>query len=81
MTAPTPGTEARINAFYDQHGNAWGIIEESGMEREHHTGALFATLGAAHDYKVKQYDADEVESMNVALARWDREGEFWTYDY
>jgi hypothetical protein len=72
---------ARINAFFDEKGSAWGLIEQSGREGEHHSGALFLTYREALDYRDRHYDRDEIEDMPVSVARWDRQGEFWTYDF
>lgn len=81
MTAPTEGSEARINAFYDKYGACWGVIAYSGQEDEKHDGGLYATMREASEARAGGYDPDEIEDMDVCIARWDREGEFWTYDY
>lgn len=80
MTAATEGTETRINAFHDGAGQCFGIIEYAGWDCEKHTGALFKSSRDAWAYVSKHYDDDEVESLGVDVGRWDREGEFWTYD-
>jgi hypothetical protein len=81
MTAANSADLDKVRRFQAAHGEAWGLIEESGMEREHHTGAVFATFREAVDYRAKQYDPDEIEAMHVDVARWDAQGEFWTYDF
>jgi hypothetical protein len=81
MTAPNPAALEKVRAFHAAHGEAWGIIEESGRERERHTGGLFERYTQADDYKRRLYDPEEIESLAVDVARWDAAGEFWTYDF
>lgn len=71
----------RIAAFYAKHGDAWGIIEQSGMERERHTGALYATQKEALDARDADYTREEREDQFVDIAHWDGQGEFWSYDH
>lgn len=75
------GPETRINAFHAKHGEAWGIVEFAGWDKEKHTGALFERREAAWKYVGAHYDPDEVESLGVDVGHWDREGEFWSYDH
>jgi len=79
MTAAT--NPARVNAYHDEHGQAWGVIENAGYERERDTGGLYGSFGEAVKARAKGYDADEVERLHVDIARWDRDGEFWSYDH
>lgn len=73
---------ARANAFYDAHGALWGLIEGAGMANgDRWTGACYRSHLDAHKDKLADYDPDEAERLSVDIARWDREGEFWTYDY
>lgn len=73
---------ARANAFHDAHGRLWGVIELPGMEDgDRWTGACYATFEEAVSAKRADYDADDIEALSPGVARWDRDGEFWTYDY
>ncbi|MFN4296960.1 MAG: hypothetical protein ACK4FB_08960 [Brevundimonas sp.] len=72
---------ARITAFADTNGEAWGIIEFAGHDGERHTGALFRTHSEAVKDGLSDYEADERESLHVHVARWDRANGFWTYDH
>lgn len=81
MTTANPDSVTRIEAFRREHGEAYGIIEFSGQDREKHTGGLFEDANAAWRYVRKHYDADEVESLGVDVARWDSDGQFWSYDH
>lgn len=71
----------RIQAFHAEHGEAWGIIENSGHENERHTGALFGTPTEAWKHVAEQYDADEKTSLHIDVAHWDTDGGFWSYDH
>jgi len=71
----------RIAAFHAKNGEAWGIIEQSGMEGERHTGALYASYKEALDARDSDYTRDEREDLHVDVAHWDAEGEFWSYDH
>ena len=71
----------RIEMFRTEHGAAYGIVEFAGWDREKHTGGLFARASDAWAYVNTHYDPDEVESLGVDVARWEPEGEFWSYDF
>ena len=71
----------RIAAFHAQHGEAWGVIEQAGMERERHTGSLYASKREAWDHVRAHYDPDERDDLKVDVAHWDAEGGFWSYDH
>lgn len=71
----------RIAAFHAKHGEAWGIIEQSGMEGERHTGALYASQKEALDARDRDYTREEREGLFIDIAHWDAEGAFWSYDH
>lgn len=76
------GETLSINAFHDETGAAWGVIEEPGMEGgDRFTGQLHATYDAAVKAKLADYRPDEIERLKPDVARWDREGGFWSYDH
>ena len=78
----TPAEIARANAFYDAHGALWGIIQGAGLHNgDRWTGGCYATHLEAHKDKRADWDREEAERLGIDIARWDREGEFWTYDY
>lgn len=77
----------RINAFFDQQGSAWAIIEGAGMAfGDKPTGAIHKTYAEASEAKAQGYEPEELDPehpacLHVAIARWDRQGQFWTYDF
>lgn len=77
-----PPEVERVNAYHDAHGRAWGVIEGAGMEDgDRWTSPPLMSFEEACKYRASHYDPDERDSLSVMVARWDREGEFWSYDY
>lgn len=81
MTSANPATLAAVRRCHAEHGEAWGVIEESGRDAEHHIGGAFRSLTEAVDYRTAHYDPPEREQLAVCIARWEPDGEFWSYDY
>lgn len=77
-----PPEVEQVNAFYDAHGRAWGVIEGAGMEDgDRWISPPLMRFEEACKYRASHYDHDERDSLSVMVARWDRDGEFWSYDY
>lgn len=60
----------------------WAVIEEAGMDRETVRRDDFTDMSEAIRWMNRTYpSALEREVLHVDVAKWDAEGEFWSYDY
>lgn len=81
MTKANDNTLELVRRFHSRHGEAWGLIEQSGRDDEHHIGSVLPSYASAIADRRRRYEADEIEDLAVSVARWEPDGEFWSYDF
>lgn len=81
VEAATWHEAVRVNAFHDEHGEAWTVVEHAGLINEAYTGRLFSSQEDAERHIAEMYSPDQRTHYGIDTPHWDRAAETWTYDH